>query len=265
MIIEIVIAPRPIETTSKDKYRVSTSSNGTAYPGTHEMSSAGPPLGPRGRASDRPRRRPPSGSCAPAVRSAAVHPLPLRHVLTETKTALCLTTNRRRPGRRAHSTHEAQSRCRALHSDPSTRWHLGREKTCYRYGVMRPRSARPCWAHRERTRPSTPPPIDMDGAVDIRSWTGRCRGTMPTPALSSDLAPSAAPVVTDPDGAPVMPKLILNACCPSGQARSARIPPSAVCAFPFVSSNAFSFVMIPSVPMSITSLLSAIRAVFLNK
>ncbi len=68
-----------------------------------------------------------------------------------------------------------------------------------------------------------------------------------------------------PDGAPVMPKLILNACCPSGQARCARIPPSAVCAFPFVSSKAFSFVMIPSVPMSITSLLSAIRAIFLNK
>ena len=44
-----------------------------------------------------------------------------------------------------------------------------------------------------------------------------------------------------------------------------KIPPSAVCAFPLVSSKAFSFVMIPSVPMSITPLLSAIRAVFLNK
>ena len=61
------------------------------------------------------------------------------------------------------------------------------------------------------TRPSTPPPNDMDGAVDISD------GPVPTTALSSEPAPSAAPVVTGPDGAPVMPKLILNACCPSGQ------------------------------------------------
>jgi hypothetical protein len=44
----------------------------------------------------------------------------------------------------------------------------------------------------------------MDGAVDISD------GPVPTTALSSEPAPSAAPVVTGPDGAPVMPKLKLN-------------------------------------------------------